>query len=400
MNQPEPTRILLVDNNAASNERVRLTLGSHGYEVVEVQTGEEAYAKASVQPPELAIVEAVLPGMDGYTLSRNLRQNEATKYLPILMLSSKAEIADKVAGFDAGVDDYLAKPFEPTELLVRIKRLLARVQMAPSKEPQPPKRGRIIAVFGTKGGVGKTTLSVNLAIALQRKTKARVALFDCDFFFGDIPLHLNLPPTSTVLDLIGRIDQLDPELVERVLITHSSGVRVLLAPTQPEEAEKVTAAHVERLLQALSELNNYVVVDCHPNYDDRNLCILEQADHIMFVVRPELGPLKNMGVFLNLTLKLALPLDKIHIVLNRAGSRSGIEAEQIEQTFRSRIAFRMISGGRTVVQSVNRGVPLVVEKPNHPLSRQISGIADYLAKQSPNGHINRANERVDRRHVN
>jgi pilus assembly protein CpaE len=387
MSQIKPARILLVDNNPVSNDLVRLTLGGEGIEVLQVQTAEEAFAKAVGQLPDVAIVEAVLPGMDGYALSRNLRQNEVTKNLPILMLSSKGEIADKVAGFDAGVDDYLTKPFEPTELLVRVRRLLARGKMATAAEAQGPKRGRIIAVFGTKGGVGKTTLSVNLAVALQRKTKARVALMDADFFFGDIALHLNLPPTSTVVDLVERIDQLDPELVERVMITHSSGVRVLLGPTQPEEAEKVTAAHVERLLDALSELYNFVIVDCHPNYDDRNLVILEKADDIMFVVRPELGPLKNMGVFLNLVIKLALPLSKIHIVLNRAGSRSGIEVEQIEQTFRRRIAFRMMSGGRTVVLSVNRGVPLMMEKPNHPLSKQISGMADYLSKQSPNGRI-------------
>jgi pilus assembly protein CpaE len=382
-----PARILLVDNDTISNDLVRLTLGSEGYQLGLVQTGEEAYAQASRQPPDLAIVEAVLPGMDGFTLARNLRQAEASRNLPILMLTSKAEIADKVAAFEAGVDDYLTKPFDPTELVVRVKRLLVRAQMAAPTEAQAPKRGRIIAVFGTKGGVGKTTLSVNLAVALQRKTKARVALFDADFFFGDIALHMNLRPTTTVIDLVDRMEQLEPELIERIMVTHSSGVRVLLGPTQPEEAERIKTEHVERLLKSLSELYNFVIVDCHPNYDDRNLAILEHADDIMFVVRPELGPLKNMGVFLNLVLKLALPLSKIHIVLNRAGSRSGIEVEQIERNFRSRIAFRMVSGGRTVVLSVNRGVPLMMEKPNHPLSKQIWGMAEFLAKQSPNGRV-------------
>jgi pilus assembly protein CpaE len=388
MSQAQPPRIMLVDNNAVSNDLVRLTLGGAGYQVTQVDTGEEAFSSATRQPPDLVIMEAVLPGEDGLFTCRNLRQTEATRNLPVLMLTTKSEIADKVAAFEAGVDDYLVKPFEPSELLAHVKRLLVRGQMAAAPaEAQGPRRGRVIAVFGTKGGVGKTTLSVNLAIALQKRTKARVALFDADFFFGDIALHMNLRPTTTVIDLVDRFEQLDSELIERILITHSSGVRVLLSPTQPEEAERVKPEHVARLINALAELYNFVIVDCHPNYDDRNLTILEQADHIMFVVRPELGPLKNMGVFLNLVLKLALPLNKIHIVLNRAGSRSGIEVEQIERNFRSRIAFRMVSGGRTVVLSVNRGVPLIMEKPKHPLSKQIWGMADYLARQSPNGRV-------------
>ncbi len=386
MSVVSPTNILLVDEDTTLQDQICGALGP-GYQVTQVRTGEEAFARAVRQCPDLAIVDAALPGMDGYTLTRNWRGVESTRALPIMMLTLKSELGDKVAGFEAGVDDYVTKPFQAPELAYRIKNLVQRSHAVAAPEAKPRKRARIITVFGTKGGVGKTTLAVNLAVALQRRTNKRVALFDCDFFFGDISLHMNLPPTSTVVDLIDRMDQLDPELIERVMLTHSSGVRVLLSPPQPEQAEQVTADHIERLIQALSEMYDFVIVDCHPNYDDRNLVALEQADQIMFVVRPELGPLKNMGVFLNLAIKLGLPLNKIYIVLNRAGSKSGIEVEQIERNFKSRIAFRMVSGGRTVTLSMNRGVPLVLDKPRHPLAKQIVGIADYLARQSPNGHV-------------
>ncbi len=386
MSAVNPTRILLVDEDTTTLDLVRSALGP-SYEIAQVRTGEEAFARAMRTTPDLAIIEAALPGMDGYTLTRNWRQAEATRGLPIVMLTVKNDIGDKVLGFEAGVDDYLTKPFQAPELAYRVKNLLQRSHTLVPQETKPRRRARVITVFGTKGGVGKTTLAVNLAVALQRRTQKRVALFDCDFFFGDISLHMNLTPSSTVMDLIDRMDQLDPDLIEHVMLQHPSGVRVLLSPPQPELAEQVTADHVERLVKALSEMYDYVIVDCHPNYDDRNLVVLEQADQIMFVVRPELGPLKNMGVFLNLALKLGLPLTKIFIVLNRAGSKSGIEVEQIERNFKSRIAFRMVSGGRTVTLSMNRGVPLVLDKPRHPLAKQIVGIADYVARQSPNGHI-------------
>ncbi len=384
MSEEMQVRVLIVDPDAASAALVQRALDP-GWDIAHVRTGEEAYASALRQPPDLVITEAVLPGMSGYDLTRNWRRNPATSTLPVLMLTVKSEIGDKVAGFEAGVDDYVTKPFQDAELLYRIKNLVARSRAAVPIQPVTRKRGRIITIFGTKGGVGKTTLSVNLALALQRKTRGRVVLVDADFFFGDIPLHLGLAPTTTMLDLVSRIDQLESELVEKVLITHSSGLRVLMAPAQPEQAEQVTAMHMEHILDCLSEMYDYVLVDCHPNYDDRNLLLLEKADQILFVVRPELGPLKNMGVFFNLALKLGLDPNKIHIVLNRAGSKSGIEVSQIEKSFKSRVAFRMISGGRTVVQSVNRGVPLMIDKPNHPLSKQILNVADFVIKQSPNG---------------
>ncbi len=388
MSDEKRTHILLVDEDATTAGLVQAALGSDEFQITTVRTGEEAYAKALKQRPDLVITEAVLPGIDGYNLTRNWRQNPATASLAILMLSTKSEVSDKVAGFEAGVDDYVTKPFQPPELAYRIKNLVARARVTAQIAVPTRKHGRIITIFGTKGGVGKTTLAVNLAIGLQRKTRSnRIVLVDADFFFGDVPLHMNLAPTSTMLDLVNRMDQLDAELMEKVLLVHSSGVRVLMAPAQPEQAEQVTAMHMERILECLVEMFDFVIVDCHPDYDDRNLLILEQSDVVLFVVRPELGPLKNMGVFLNLALKLGLDLNKIHIVLNRAGSKSGIEIEQIERSFKSRVAFRMMSGGRTVVQSVNRGVPLMIEKPNHPFSKQILSVADFVIRQSPNGRV-------------
>jgi pilus assembly protein CpaE len=386
MSQPNPPTVLVVDNDAATFDLILNALKGDGIQVAQASTGEEAFAKSTRLVPDMAIVESSLSGMDGYTLVRNWRQNESTRSLPILMLSS-AEVADTLAGFESGVDDYMTKPFQPQELAYRVKSLLARTRMA-AAAAQPKKKGLVIAIFGTKGGVGKTTLAVNLAVTLPRRTQARTVLVDADFFFGDIPLHLSLAPTTTIMDLVDRMDQLEPALIEQVLVTHSSGVRVLLPPTQPELAERITPQHIEKLLTALHDLYAFVLVDCHPNYDDRNLQILELADQILFVVRPELGPLRNMGVFLNLVFKLGLSPDKIHIVLNRAGSRVGIEVEQIERNFKSRVEFRLPSGGRAVVTSVNRGVPIVMENPKHKFSRQIVTIADFLARQSPNGLVN------------
>lgn len=381
MNPSTPPRILIVEDDPAISELMRLLLTRGGYQVIAVNSGEAAWEQVTRQPPDMAIVDVVLPGMDGYALCRNLRQNMATRTLPIVLLGSKGEVADKIAGFEAGADDYLLKPFDPQELSYRVKNLLARAQAVMVSPAKPAARGRIIAFFGPKGGVGKTTLAVNAAIVLYRRTGKRLVLFDADVFFGDLGLQLNMPPVRSILDLVKSFDDLDREFIEQVVVTHSSGVRVLLSPFQREHAELITAHHIKRLLDLLAELYDYVVVDCHATYDERTLVILEQANDIFLVVTPEIGPLINASMFLDLASKLSLDTRRIHVVLNRADSNVGIEAGEVERTLRQQIAFRVMSGGRQVVLSVNRGTPLVLQQPNHPFSQQIQKMVEFLVKK-------------------
>jgi pilus assembly protein CpaE len=240
-------------------------------------------------------------------------------------------------------------------------------------------------MFGSKGGVGKTTIATNLAVALRQHTRQRVALFDADLFFGDVGVHLNLPTVRTILDMIQSLDGADPEQAEQVLVPHPSGVRVLLSPFRPEEGELITPESIERILEFLRQHYDYIVVDCQPSYDDRMLRILESADEVLMVVTPEVGPLKNTSLFLDLAVRLGYSLDKINVALNRFNSNVGIGPEEIERTLQHEVAFRIISGGRPVVLSVNRGVPLVIEQPDHPFSVQIMRIADHYIQRALNG---------------
>lgn len=384
MSQGTRPRILVVDDERASQELLRRLLSQEGYEVVSAASGDDGFNKATRQVPDVAVISAVLPGVDGYALCRRLRQTAVTHALPILMLATKGDVADKIAGFEAGADDVLTKPFEPAELLYRLKRYLARPQ-APTPRPveEPRARGRIIVCFGSKGGVGKTTIAVNLAVALKQRTSQRVALFDADFFFGDVGIHLNLPTTRTVLDLLDRADRFDSAVADEVLVPHSSGLEALLGPTHPEDADQITPEHMEQVLTFLAHQYDYVVVDTQPSYDDRMLMVLDQADAILVIVTPEVGPLKNTSLLLDLAVKLGLSLSKVHIVVNRANSNVGIESVEIERALQHQVAYRVVSGGRPVVLSVNRGVPLVVEQPDHPFSQQILKMADQVKMVAP-----------------
>jgi pilus assembly protein CpaE len=381
MSQSPRRNILIVSSDPTLSKLLGLVLTTEGHQVIAATTGEDALDKVPQRTCDMVIIDVPLAGMDSYELCRRLRQNSTTRYLPILMLSSKGDVADKLAGFEAGADEYLTKPFDSKELAYRIRNLLLRAQIPARPHAEPLARGQTIAFFGTKGGVGKTTICVNTAITIQQQTRKRVAIFDGDFFFGDIGVHLNLPPVRSMVDLVERIDEIDADLVNQVMVPHSSGVRVLLSPFRPEKADLVTSEHVKRLLDILVVFYDYVIADCHSAYDERTLSILEKADDIMLVLTPEIGPVKNTALFLDIAPSLGVTLDHIHVILNRANSSVGIEPEEIERSLHHPIEFRIVSGGRPVVMSVNRGVPLTIEKPDHPLAREIAHIAAHLIKK-------------------
>ncbi len=378
----DPYRVLVVDDDRALAELLRRILLRDGYEVTVVHAAEEALEHIRHGAFDVALVDVMLPGMDGYTLCRTLRQDADIRNLPILMLTAKGDIADRIAGFEAGADDYLTKPFQPKELAFRVRSLLARVHTTPLAPDAEAKKGCVLAVFGSKGGVGKTTIATNLAVALREHSNQRVALFDSDFFSGDVGVHMNLPTICTILDMVEQIDFLEPALADQVMVPHSSGVNVLLSPFRPEEGVQVTAAHIEKILDFLATLYDFVVVDCQPSYDERMLTILNRADEVLIVVTPEVGPLKNTSLFLDWIAKLDFSLSKINIAVNRFNSNVGIGSEEIERTLQHEVAFRLISGGRAVVMSVNRGVPLVVEQPDHPFAMQIYRIADHYIERT------------------
>ncbi len=378
MNQTSKTRILVVEDDRGSGRLLERILTTHGYEVTLSLTGEDGFDKVVRWKPHLLITDLLLPGMDGYTLVRQVRQRSETHTLPVLMLTSLSDRSSKIEGFEAGADDYLNKPFEPDDLIYRVKSLLARAEARAQPGLALGQRSRVIVFFSGKGGVGKTTIAANLAIALYQQTRKRVILFDADFSFGDVGVHLNLPNQPNVFDLVPEGHNLDVEVVRQVLLPHPSGIFVLLGPPRPQQGEQITAAMIGQLLPLLAELGDFIVIDGQPAYDERMLLLLERADDIMLVVTPEVGPIRNTSLFLDLAEMLDLPRHRIHILLNRADSRVGIESTDIERILKHPIEHHIMSGGRGVVLSVNQGVPLIFTHAEHPLSRQITLIAQQL----------------------
>jgi pilus assembly protein CpaE len=246
-------------------------------------------------------------------------------------------------------------------------------------EPARNLNGQVVTFFSPKGGVGRTTLAVNFAVAARTELGKRVALIDGGLQFGDVGVLLNLnPKNQSIADLAREMAGGDLETLESTLIDHSSGVRVLMAPPSPEMAELITPDHVSRIITALRATHDLVVVDCMPQLADVTLAFLDQSDVVLTVLTLEITNIKNIRQFLALADQLGYPDGKVQLLLNRADSGYGIRLQDVESSIGRKISHSVVSDGRTVVYALNRGVPFVVAARQARVSEDVARIAKVV----------------------
>ncbi|HMQ34070.1 MAG TPA: P-loop NTPase, partial [Chloroflexaceae bacterium] len=238
--------------------------------------------------------------------------------------------------------------------------------------------GQIVAVFSPKGGVGTSSVAANLAVALRQMTGKKVALVDANVVFGDLTVILNLRYEKTIIELAQRVGELDRDLINDVLATHTSQVKVLLAPPDPQRGELVTADHIRAILEALRREFDYVVVDTPASFQDRDLAVLDTASRIVTLMTLEMHCIRNIKLFLEVADLLEYPHEKVMLVLNKASNRTGIRAEDVEKNIQRKVVLQIGDAGQDVTFSINQGVPLVISKPSHQMARDINTLAREL----------------------
>jgi pilus assembly protein CpaE len=293
----------------------------------------------------------------------------------------------------AGAREFLVKPFSSDEFATSIKRvhereIVRREQMQATRDASAPPAGgadgdpdehQVIAVFSPKGGAGCTTLATNLALALRRETNQSVALVDANLQFGDVGVLLNLNPKNrSMLDAVEGGEP-DPDILNSVMIDHSTGIRVLLAPPSPEGADLVTPAYLRKIIDMLRLTHDWVVVDLPSGLNDHTLGVLDAADQILVVAALEITTIKNVRLFLEVADQLDYDRSKIRLVINRSDASQGIRMGDVEASIRRPIDGSIVSDGRLAVLAVNRGVPFVISHPESPLSRDVVTLARTLA---------------------
>jgi pilus assembly protein CpaE len=237
--------------------------------------------------------------------------------------------------------------------------------------------GRIVTIFSPKGGVGKTTVSVNLALALADRGARKVCLVDLDLAFGDVAITLQLFPSHTIEHAIGSEDAIDAPLLESLLTRHADSVMVLAAPNHPDVRERVTPMLVSRVLKALRESFDYIVVDTAPAFDEQTLTALDETDEIVIIATLDVPTLKNVKVALETLEMLDIARDHRHLLLNRADDSVGLGADRVESILGMPVS-SMVETSMDIAAATNAGQPIMVQNPSHSFSRALGEFSTRL----------------------
>ncbi len=392
----EKIRILIVDDIADTRENLAKLIGFEpDMEVAGAAGGgQEAVALAKKVRPHVILMDINMPDMDGITATEII--SNTVPESPIIMMSVQGEQDYLRRSMLAGAREFLVKPFSADELINSIRHVhelekVRRARYAPvapasggaaaaTSGPAARETGKVITFFSPKGGVGRTTIATNLAVALHQSTEKPVVLVDGSLPFGDVAVILNMSPKAkTVADLIGSFDQVDADVLESILVQHSTGIKVLLAPPTPESAELIKGEDMKKILELLRERYAFVVVDTWPSYGEQVIATLDVADVILTLMTLEITSLKNARVFMEVVEKLGYPDDKVQLVANRNDSSGGIKASDVEASLGRKIPHTIVSDGRTLVLAVNRGVPFVISHRDSQVSKDIFTLAGKLS---------------------
>ncbi len=391
-------RVLIVDDIAETRENVRKLLQFESDVDVAgaARTGKEGIQLAQELDPDVILMDINMPDIDGITATEEIRQK--SPHVQVVILSVQGDQNYMRRAMLAGARDFLTKPPMGDELISAIRRAgeMAHAERLKGAKQlhggssaaggsasmasfAPPSRGKIITIYSPKGGTGVTTIAVNLAITLNNED-TRAVLVDANLQFGDIAVFLNEQGKNTILELAPRVDELEPDVVEDILIKHeASGVRILAAPQRPELAEKVSADQFSKVLQFLQGMYAYVVVDTSPILTDVILVTLDISDVIVLVTTQEIPAIKNSRLVLDLMTTMGVNKDRIVFAMNRYDKRIAITPDRISENLKHEVSVSIPLDEKVVITSVNRGVPFMLDNNKlQPVGRGIFSLAEVV----------------------
>lgn len=377
-------KILIVDDDIDTLQLVGTMLEKQGFKILAANSGEKAIKMAESQPPDLIILDVMMPGMDGYEVTRRLRALEKTGFIPIILFTAKAQVDDKVEGFESGADDYLTKPTHPTELIARVNTILNR----PKTENQGTKetenvaeRGQVIGILAAKGGLGVSTMALNMAVSIHKQTGDYVTLAEFRPGQGTIGLQLGYTK-SDALSMLMKMPAAEIRLkdVENQLITHGSGIQLLLSSFVPTNATYVRASgNFQSIARHLSRIAPYTVIDLGSVLHEANQKVVQECSTIMVLVEPVPTTVVQTRELIDNLINLGVDAENIKVVINnRTRLENTIPVDKVQEVVNQPIFGVITPAPEVAYQAIALHQPIVMYQPNSIVASLIIKLAQDL----------------------
>lgn len=400
-------KVLIVDDIPDTRENLRKLLAfEQDIQVVGgdgAGTGRQAIEMAKQYRPDVVLMDINMPDMDGIAATKAITTAVRTAAVVIISVQSEPDYLRQA--MLAGASDFLTKPIASEELYVTIRRVYERyepirqqeiaistvqkttVESKPKGIVEASGAGHVIAVYSPQAGAGVTTIATNVASALMRQD-TRVLLVDCNLQFGDVDAFLNLQAQSNIADLTKAVNDLDQEIIDSVLVTHGSGLKVLIAPSHPEHAYDIHPDDIKELVRLLAVSFDYVLIDMPTQYDDLTLKLFEVAERVLLIANPTIPAIRNTRKMFDIFDGMeSMPdlSEKILFVLNRVSNEKErghgtVPTASIENHLKRAVIAAIPADDRAVLTAVNQGVPLVAKTKSRSPGRELVALAEYIRR--------------------
>jgi pilus assembly protein CpaE len=375
-------KILIVDDDLDTLKLVGLILQRHGYEIIAANGGLPALQKAAAERPDIILLDLMMPDLDGYEVTRRLRADTSLAHIPIVMFTAKTMLDDKVAGFEAGADDYLTKPTHPSELIAHVKALLARSQ-GPRAAAQAAERGRMVGFLSAKGGVGLTTVALNFS-ALATQAGHDVILADLHPGSGSLSLMLGAAQNQSLAALVTKpVGDINQRAVQAQLVSHASGLRLLPCSVAPSEAGLMNnVTQVEAIVKTLNTMCKLLVLDMGTGIVEATRRIAPLCESVVVTTDPTRPSVMQTKALLSDLNTLGLTTGKIEVVIvNRAPSSIQMSWQQAEQLLGYKVALIITPAAELAQQAVEAGMPMVLLRPESFTAEQIKQLTTQVTQK-------------------
>ena len=364
---------ILWDSDPAAAENYHFAVGD---DIEVVESAQSVMRGLGANGAELLVIVGPEVGLDAASaMAEQVRQDRPE--VSVILLRRRLEVAVLAQALRAGFREVVASD-DLTSLSDACRRSLEiSHHLAGVSGVAPVREGKVIVVFNAKGGCGKTTISTNLG-AYMASTGARVLLVDLDLAFGDVAISLQLRPAASMGDLVAMAGHIDEQGLASVVTKHESGLDTVCAPNQPGEADRISGPLVTEMLRVARRCYEYIIIDTPPAFSEHVLAAFDLSDMAVLLATLDIPAVKNLRLTLDTLDLLGHPRDARIVILNRSDAKVGLHTEDVVAAIKQPIA-AMIPSSAHVPASVNRGVPIMLDEPKHPVSLAMRAFADqYL----------------------